>query len=98
MLHSLIVYTQPNCQPCKAAMRYLERRGVPFVVRDIAAEPLLRDALVSLGFASTPVIEADLGDEEPEMAAGFNPTFLRRVVKGFEEEGVEPSFSQRAAS
>ena len=35
----IVVYSQPGCAPCNAAKDYLTRKGVPFEVKDVSADP-----------------------------------------------------------
>lgn len=35
----IIVYTTPLCAPCEALKRILNTEGIPFVVRDLLADP-----------------------------------------------------------
>lgn len=69
---TVVVYTQPNCPPCKMVLRLLEAEGIPFEERP-AADHL--DFLASIGARSAPVII----DEDGKAIFGFIPDQLRRL-------------------
>jgi glutaredoxin len=52
----VVVYHQPDCPPCHAAMDFLARHGVPFVGKDVAEDPQALRELMELGSHSTPTI------------------------------------------
>ncbi|AZV00260.1 glutaredoxin family protein [Paracoccus kondratievae] len=68
---TVIVYTQPNCQPCAAVKRLLMAEGIPFEERSAAEH---RDYLASIGARSVPVIVD--GDQ---VIHGFIPDQLRAL-------------------
>lgn len=49
----VVVYTQPNCQPCKATLRRFREAGV--VVKELAAADYV-DLLKAMGHQSAPVV------------------------------------------
>lgn len=49
----VVVYTQPNCQPCKATLRRFETAGV--TVKELAAADYT-DLLKAMGHQSAPVV------------------------------------------
>lgn len=51
------LYTQPGCGPCVGVKSYLERSGIPFVLRDIRADEAALNRVQELGYTGTPVIE-----------------------------------------
>lgn len=55
--HSVIVYGQPGCQPCKATSRALEKAGVPHAYLDVTMDPEARQAALVHGWSTTPVVE-----------------------------------------
>ena len=71
----VIVYHQPGCGPCHAAMDYLTKKGVPFVAKDIAASEAAQKELMALGSRSTPTIK--VGDE---VMIGFSPSRLAKLL------------------
>lgn len=50
---AVVVYTQPNCQPCKATLRRFEAAGV--VVKELAAADY-PDLLKAMGHKQAPVV------------------------------------------
>lgn len=75
---AVTVYTVPNCTGCIATKRWLDGRGVPFEVVDLAADSVSRERLAGLGFTSAPVVEVD----EPagqERWSGFRPDLLKAM-------------------
>jgi glutaredoxin len=56
MPERVVVYHQPDCPPCHAAMEFLARHGVAFVEKDITVDPQALNELIALGSHSTPTI------------------------------------------
>lgn len=67
-----VVYSQPGCNPCILVKNYLLDKGIEVEVRDIRENSEYLDALITLGFQSTPVTAVD--GKKP--VAGFNPPAL----------------------
>lgn len=57
----LVILSQPNCRPCKAAKEYMEREGIPYKEFNIFENDAAMTALVELGYKSTPVFIAPDG-------------------------------------
>ena len=53
---SVELFTQSHCAPCRQVEAYLRGRGIPFVQRDVVADPHALDLLAERGFMSTPVL------------------------------------------
>lgn len=49
----VVVYTQPNCQPCKATLRRFNEAGIE--VKDLPAADYT-DLLKAMGHSSAPVV------------------------------------------
>lgn len=49
----VVVYTQPNCQPCKATLRRFNTAGIP--VKEVAADDY-RPLLKAMGHLTAPVV------------------------------------------
>jgi glutaredoxin-like protein NrdH len=75
MPKEVIVYHQPGCGPCHAAMEYLKQKGIPFVAKDVLASEAAQQELVALGSRSTPTIK--VGDE---IMIGFSPSRLAKLL------------------
>lgn len=63
------VYTQPNCQPCRATKKRMEKLGIPFNEVDITSDPSALDTLRAEGWQSAPVVKT-----QHETWGGFNPS------------------------
>ena len=50
------LYTKPNCQPCRATKKWLDRRGIQYREVDITTSPDDLKAAQSLGFMQSPVV------------------------------------------
>lgn len=76
---TITVYTQPNCQPCKATKRWLDKRGIAYQEVDITTSPDDATAIRALGFTQAPVIIVSTGDAELDlMWSGFDPNNLSK--------------------
>ncbi|WP_315106316.1 glutaredoxin domain-containing protein [uncultured Microbacterium sp.] len=49
----VVVYTQPNCQPCKATLRRFNTAGIP--IKEVAADDY-RPLLKARGHQAAPVV------------------------------------------
>jgi len=73
----IYIYSQPDCQPCKLAIKQFEDAGLDFRVIDISKDSLMRDYVIQhLGAQSTPVIEA----EGFPVVRGFKPDAIREII------------------
>lgn len=72
---SVIVYTSPSCQPCKATKRFLTEKGIPFEERDVTASQEAAAAVAALGYRGLPVIVH--GDQHWQ---GLVPSRLNALV------------------
>lgn len=73
---TLTVYTQPNCQPCKATLRLAARLGHTIIERplaEVSAQQLA--AFRQAGFRSAPVVIAEGG----QAWAGYRPDLLKTL-------------------
>ena len=68
---SVIVYSQPNCQPCRATYRALEAAGIEYRVIDVTEDDGALEYVRSLGHQQSPVVVA--GDQH---WSGFRPDML----------------------
>lgn len=72
---AVVIYTKPNCQPCKAAKRLMNRRGVVYNEVDITKEDSARAYVESLGYQAVPVTVVDT-PTQPVHWYGANPTLI----------------------
>jgi glutaredoxin len=71
------VYTRTGCETCRAVKEFLALKGVDFVEKDIAVDPVAADELATLtqGAATAPVTVAG-----PKVVVGFDPSALVREL------------------
>ena len=69
----LTIYTQPNCQQCRATKRYADKIGVPYVERTLADSPDILDKAIKAGYTSAPVVTDDHGN----IWGGYDPSKIR---------------------
>ena len=50
------VYTQPNCQPCKAVKGWFDRHGVTYTDVDVRKDSDALQRIFDMGYKSTPVV------------------------------------------
>ncbi len=55
------IYSKPNCQPCRATYRSLDKHGVSYEVIDISEDHDARDWLIAEGHQQTPVVVSPIG-------------------------------------
>ena len=53
----IIVYTRPNCSPCIATKRALQRRGLAFEERS-ADDPAAQALAAAHGYTAAPIVQA----------------------------------------
>ena len=69
------LFTQPNCQPCKAVERKLVQYGIPYVVHDISTDENARERVKALGYTQTPVIISPDGNS----FSGLHPAKIKAL-------------------
>ena len=74
---TVTLYSQDNCQPCKATKRALEKSQVPYVEKNISQDEAARRALVDAGFRSAPVVTVERPNYETESWSGFDPARIQ---------------------
>lgn len=72
----VVVYSKPNCMQCNFTKKYLEDKGIPYEVKDIAENEAAIEEVKSLGFSSLPVVLA----EGLEAFNGFRPDMLNQLA------------------
>lgn len=73
---TVIVYSKPNCMQCNFTKKFLEDKGIPFEIKDIAENEAAIEEVKSLGFSSLPVVLA----EGLEAFNGFRPDMLSQLA------------------
>ena len=77
----ITVYSKPHCQPCKATMRWLDKRGIIYSTVDVSQSPDDLAAVKALGFQESPVVIVSSGDPELDlMWSGFDPNNLSKYA------------------
>jgi glutaredoxin-like protein NrdH len=77
---TVIVYTQPDCLPCKRVINKLTDAGIELDIVDVSKNIVAKDYLTRwLRAKSTPVIEAD--GFEPII--GYQPDKLKELIDAF---------------
>jgi glutaredoxin 3 len=72
----VVVYTTPTCPYCRLAKQFLTERGVPYVERDVAADPAAAADLMRLTRQrAVPVITVD-----GQVVIGFDRPALERLL------------------
>lgn len=71
---TVTVFTKPDCQPCTATKRKLDKRGIGYITRDVTTDPNALARVKELGYSGVPVVEC--GDIH---WGGFSPDRLNRL-------------------
>ena len=69
------VYTKPACVQCEQTKKLLDKNGVEYTVVDITQDQEAFEKVVSMGFASAPVVIS--GDQS---WAGFQPDKINSIA------------------
>ncbi|MBS7708168.1 glutaredoxin domain-containing protein [Chelatococcus asaccharovorans] len=80
----IIVYTRPNCSPCIATKRALQRRGLAFEERS-ADEPAAQALAAAHGYTAAPIVQAG-----SRSWSGFRPD----RIEGIRPADAEPKQAQ----
>ena len=59
--HAVVVYAKPNCGPCTATKRRLDRHGITYTLVDITEDQAAYDHVIELGHREAPVVELSDG-------------------------------------
>ncbi|MFC0270715.1 glutaredoxin family protein [Metabacillus herbersteinensis] len=77
MNKSVIIYTQPECPPCKIVKQFLNHHQVPFQEVDITKNEQARNKLIhEIKSSSTPTVTVD-----SEVVAGFDLARLEKLLE-----------------
>ena len=72
----IIVFTQPDCPPCRSVKVYLEEKGLEFEERDVTADQeAVRELVETYQSRSTPTIV--IGEN---VMIGFDPEELDQIL------------------
>ena len=81
MTTEFVVYSRPNCQPCKATIRKLDKLGADYRKVDVTEEPEALAAIKELGYLEAPVVV--VGDDH---WSGYKPHHIEQAVRRINEE------------
>ena len=73
------VFTQVHRASCREVERYLESRGVVYMVRNVDAEPVALEEILARGYMTTPVTR--IGEQ---WIGGYKQRELERALKAIE--------------
>lgn len=71
----VMIFTNAGCRSCQQAKSFLAEHNVPFVERDLAADPNAVKELMSAGFRMLPVIRVGT-----QAIQGFDPVALKTLL------------------
>ena len=72
----VIVYTKPNCQPCRMTKLALDKQGISYTVVDLTETPAaLTYVQDELGYSSAPIVVID----DHNHWAGFRPDLISKI-------------------
>lgn len=81
----IVVYTQPDCRPCKRVIQKLEAAGIDHEVVDLSKNLIARDYVTKVLLVfSTPIVEEDDG----ELIVGYQPDRLKKMIERLTSERV----------
>lgn len=81
----IVVYTQPDCRPCKRVIQKLEEAGIDHEVVDLSRNLIARDYVTKvLLVTSTPIVEEDDG----VLIVGYQPDKLKQLIERYTSERV----------
>lgn len=88
MSEAVAVYVVQGDPTCVAALRYLEQRGVPVIVKDVERDPEAANFLLTkVGRPTVPVFQ--IGER---ILVGFDPVQLARFLPGQDDDTEHVSF------
>lgn len=87
--HSVTVYGQPGCQPCRATTRTMDKAGVPYHYTDASLDAGVANYLRDTYGPTTPVVEVKDPDTGRVLAAwsGLRVGHIRELA----EAELDPS-------
>jgi glutaredoxin-like protein NrdH len=72
----ITVYSRPNCEPCKATIRKLNKLGAAYIKVDVTEDTEALVLIKGLGYSQAPVVV--VGDEH---WAGYKPGHLEWAAR-----------------
>lgn len=78
---TVTVYTKDECQPCRATIRFLNERGIPFEEKD-TADPAHLARAKAFGYLGAPVVVVvPEPGESVKHWYGFRPDMLGEIAE-----------------
>lgn len=78
----ITVYVKPDCQPCRATKRMLDRLGLSFYTVDLSESPEALERVKSWNFQQSPVVEVvDTVEKTVTRWSGYRPDLLKGLVQ-----------------
>lgn len=90
MENKVTLYGSPSCGGCIGMKSSFKRNGVEFEYKDITKDPEALELILSWGYNSVPVVDANL-DGESLRWTGMLPDNLARVIQHAKEAAAEAS-------
>jgi len=79
---NVTLYSQPNCQPCRATKRQLENLEIPYEEIDVSEDGDALAFVLSLGHQQSPVVYVD----DVTHWSGFRHDLIRNLAKEMSAE------------
>lgn len=77
---NVTVYTQPNCQQCRATAHKLDQLRIPYSYIDVTAVESAAEHLKAEGWTSAPVVEVSRNSEVLASWSGYAPDMLMALA------------------
>lgn len=76
------LYVKPDCQPCVATKRQLDRLGIDYFTVDLSESPEALERVKSWNFQQSPVVEVyDTVEKAVTRWSGYRPDLLKGLVQ-----------------
>lgn len=76
----ITVITQPNCQPCRAVKRILDRADITYQTIDAVEHPGAAARVRALGYTGTPVTIVEHADGSTTHFHGYDPDKIDAII------------------
>ena len=75
MSESVVVYTLPECQPCRMTKKKLDQVGIRYTVVDLSQDEAALEHIKTLGHLQAPVVET-----ASTSWSGFQPELITALA------------------
>ena len=76
MSESVVVYTLPECQPCRLTKVKLDQEGISYAVVDLSQDEAALEHIKTLGHLQAPVVET-----ASTSWSGFQPELITALAE-----------------